>query len=361
MTPIPSHPVPSVVAGLAAIAALALVLPLLSRRVEERLEPFFLVLGAAAVTVSGLWSGPLVAEALKAPVTIGGLPVGIFQVVLVVGVAIHYFNRAFCAAVLRLVRILGPHAFVFALVAFFGLLSSVISVILAACLLSEIVAGLPMAKRDRVSLIVAACFAAGLGACLSPLGEPLSTILVSKLAGPPHYAGFFFPLRALGRYLVPGVLGLAALTAAKLGPRIDVHGREHVVEYAETLGSVFARAVKVFVFVAALILLGEGFRPLITWYFGGVPAGVLYWVNSVSAVLDNATLTAIEIGPALALPQIVAIVMGLSIAGGMLIPGNIPNIVAAGRMKIRMKEWARVGIPAGLALMAIYFVILFVF
>ena len=44
--------------------------------------------------------------------------------------------------------------------------------------------------------------------------------------------------------------------------------------------------------------------------------------------------TAIEIGPSLALPQIVGIVMGLSIAGGMLISGNIPNIVAAGRMKM---------------------------
>jgi predicted cation transporter len=52
--------------------------------------------------------------------------------------------------------------------------------------------------------------------------------------------------------------------------------------------------------------------------------------------------------------------MGLSIAGGMLIPGNIPNIVAAGRLKISMKEWAKVGVPIGLAVMAIYFIILYV-
>jgi predicted cation transporter len=78
----------------------------------------------------------------------------------------------------------------------------------------------------------------------------------------------------------------------------------------------------------------------------------------VSAVLDNATLTAIEISPDMALSQIICVVMGLLIAGGMLIPGNIPNIVAAGRLKISMQEWAKIGVPIGLALMAIFFVVL---
>jgi predicted cation transporter len=48
----------------------------------------------------------------------------------------------------------------------------------------------------------------------------------------------------------------------------------------------------------------------------------------------------------------------LLIAGGMLIPGNIPNIVAAGRLKISMKEWAVIGLPIGLVIMAVFFVIL---
>jgi predicted cation transporter len=46
------------------------------------------------------------------------------------------------------------------------------------------------------------------------------------------------------------------------------------------------------------------------------------------------------------------------ISGGMLIPGNIPNIVAAGRLKISMKEWAIIGVPVGLVVMAVYFVIM---
>jgi predicted cation transporter len=42
----------------------------------------------------------------------------------------------------------------------------------------------------------------------------------------------------------------------------------------------------------------------------------------------------------------------------MLIPGNIPNIVAAGRLKISMKEWAKMGIPIGLVLLVVLFAIL---
>jgi predicted cation transporter len=51
--------------------------------------------------------------------------------------------------------------------------------------------------------------------------------------------------------------------------------------------------------------------------------------------------------------------MGLLVAGGMLIPGNIPNIVAAGRLKITSKEWAKLGVSIGLVIMVIYFLILY--
>jgi len=44
----------------------------------------------------------------------------------------------------------------------------------------------------------------------------------------------------------------------------------------------------------------------------------------------------------------------------MLIPGNIPNIVAAGRLRITMNEWARIGVPIGLVLMGVFFVIIYV-
>jgi predicted cation transporter len=81
----------------------------------------------------------------------------------------------------------------------------------------------------------------------------------------------------------------------------------------------------------------------------------------ISAVLDNATLTAAEIGPYLSEIQIRAALMGLLISGGMLIPGNIPNIIAAGKLGISSREWARVGVPIGFAAMAVYFTVMFLF
>ena len=42
----------------------------------------------------------------------------------------------------------------------------------------------------------------------------------------------------------------------------------------------------------------------------------------------------------------------------MLIPGNIPNIVAAGTLRIGAGSWAKIGIPMGLVLLGIYFAIL---
>jgi predicted cation transporter len=337
-----------------------LILPFVFKKIEKNLEPFFLITGAAALTVSGLWDKSLLWHAVKTPVMIGTLPIGIFQVVLALGLLIHAFNAPFTRWVLRMAKRLGHRLFVFLLIALAGLLSSVISVIVAASLLTEIVAALPLARPDTKRLIVISCFAAGMGACLSPLGEPLSTILVAKLSGPPYHAGFFFPLRNFGIPIIAGVLGLAAYGAYRLGPKMSSLARGAHAHDPETLKSIVFRALRVYMFIAALVLVGEGFKPLMVWYLVKIPPGGLYWINMSSAVLDNATLAAIEIGPSMALSQVISVILGLSISGGMLIPGNIPNIVAAGRLKISMKEWAVVGLPLGLILMGVYFVVLFI-
>jgi predicted cation transporter len=357
---IPAEPVVAKVVGLAAVALAVLFLPFKVKKIEENLEPFFLVMGLLALTISGLWRWPVVFEALKAPVMIGSIPIGIFQVVLGIGLLIHYFNKPFSSLILRMAKKLGHRLFIFLLIAVLGLLSSIISVILAACLLSEIAAVFSLFWTGKKRLAVVTCFAAGLGACLSPLGEPLSTILVAKLAGPPYYAGFFFPLKQFGIYMIPGVLGLALFGAFWLGPHMSSLGKAAHTHDPETPRTIVIRAGKVYLFIAALVFIGEGFRPVMVWYLTKIAPWALYWINMSSAVLDNATLTAIEIGPAMALPQIIGILMGLLISGGMLIPGNIPNIVTAGRLKISMKEWAVVGLPIGLILLAAYFVILYV-
>ena len=114
----------------------------------------------------------------------------------------------------------------------------------------------------------------------------------------------------------------------------------------------------IYLFVAGLIGLSWALRPLADQYVSRLPQGLLYWLNSISAVVDNATLTAVEIGPSLKQNQQRSILMGLLISGGMLVPGNIPNIIAAGRLKISSHEWARIGLIVGLPLMLLCFAVL---
>ena len=108
----------------------------------------------------------------------------------------------------------------------------------------------------------------------------------------------------------------------------------------------------------ALVFLGKGFKPIVDTFISKMPYQGLYWLNMISAVVDNATLVAAEIGPSMSLLQVKSALMGLLAAGGMLIPGNIPNIISAGKLKIKSSEWAKVGVPIGLAVMAAYFFLL---
>lgn len=358
-------------AGLVAILAIVLAGPFLIRRIEENLEAFLFACGVAALTVAGFasiegvatgWSMEIVEEALTAPVLIGqvfGIPVGIVQIVLVVGFLIYLGHRPMERAIQRVVNTVPLRALAFLLVVILGLVSSVISAILAAILLIEILCALPLPKEPRVRLAVVACFAIGLGAALTPLGEPLSTIAVSKLSGPPYHAGFDFLARLLGIYLLPGILAFGILAVFEI--RDVKGGGEPMFCRVErgTPAEVALRAARVYLFIMALIFLGEGFKPLIFEFVAGIPADGLFWVNMVSAVLDNATLTAAEIGPYLSLLQIKSALMGLLVSGGMLSSGNIPNIIAAGELGITSREWGRVGIPIGLVAMAVYFVVLF--
>jgi predicted cation transporter len=235
-------------------------------------------------------------------------------------------------------------------VAGLGFLSSVITAIIAALILAEVMSALKLLRNFEVKLVIVACFAIGLGAALTPLGEPLATIAVAKLKGEPHHADFFFLAKLLGVWVVPMVLGLAAWTAFYRNP---AGGEPTLTEdKPESYFDVMLRAGKVYLFVMALVLLGEGFKPIVEKYVVTLHQHALYWINIVSAILDNATLTAAEISPAMKEPEkIKELLLGLLIAGGMLIPGNIPNIICAGKLSIKSKEWAKFGVPLGLAIM----------
>jgi len=326
---------------------LTLVLPFSVKRVEEDLEAFLFLMGLAAVTISGLWSPRLVTEALKEPLAIT-------LTVAAVGLLFRRLRPGLRGWMAALTKKLGLGLTIFGIVALLGLGSSVFTAIVAALVLAEVITILKLNREYEIRLAVYACYAIGLGAALTPLGEPLSTIVVSKLKGPPHNADFLYLVKLIGAWIVPGVLLCAALAArGASAASSETRGLKEDAEESDT--TVLVRASKVYLFVMALVFLGAGLAPLAERFVARLPLWALFWLNSVSAILDNATLAAAEISPVMTDRQITFILMGLLVSGGMLIPGNIPNIISSAKLGIKSGEWARAALPFGAALMLGYF------
>lgn len=347
-----------VIAGLVGILLLVLVLPFAVKRVEENLELFLFIMGVSASLISGIMTPHLILKALEEPIMIAGA-------VLIAGVLFYLLRNQFQNFMNKVFEKVPVALVVFLVVALLGLLSSVITAIIASIILVEIIFLLPLERKHKINICIIACFSIGLGATLTPIGEPLATIAISKLN-----QDFLYLFRLLGKYIIPtlvffGLLG-AAYTAwamrsnaeAAAADEENEDSEEMIIEKDDMKGIVI-RALKVYLFVMALVFLGEGFQPLIDKYVLALDYRLLYWVNMVSAVLDNATLTAAEISSQMSTMQIEAILMGLLISGGMLVPGNIPNIISASKLRISSTEWAKFGLPLGLVVMAVFYFILF--
>jgi predicted cation transporter len=336
--------------SLGLLILLVFILPFTVKKVEEELEIFLFIVGVIAVSLNGLWSWHLVGHALYEPIMIS-------LAVLIIGYIFKTLRTRVDELVKGLVEKLGNCIAMFFIVLFLGLTSSLITAIVAALILSEVVTSLKFDRKTEIRFTILACYAIGLGAALTPIGEPLSTIAVAKLKGAPHYADFFYLLKILGIWVIPGVLVISAIAGWIVRfEKIGSHGLRE--DKTENVKDIVIRAGKVYIFIIALVLLGEGITPFSEKTIALLSPSWLYWVNSVSAVLDNATLAAIEIMPSLTTNTIVFLLMGLLISGGMLIPGNIPNIISASKLNIKSREWATFGLPVGIGLMLVYFILL---
>lgn len=339
--------------GLLTILALVLSLPFLVKKVEEELELFLFAMGCVAVTMTGQWNMHLLRDALKDPIFI---TIAVF----LAGFLFKAVQKTLAGHLNMFVRLIGMKLFAFFVVVLLGFLSSIITAIIASLVLVEVLHCLHLSREVKIRLVILACFSIGLGAALTPIGEPLSTIVIAKLRGQPYHANFFFLARLLGWPISAGI-GIFGLLAMLVSPA-KYTPAAHMCHYEkETNKDILLRSGKVYLFVMALIFLGTGFKPIIDLYISKISYQALYWINIVSAVLDNATLAAAEIGPSMQIVQLKSALLGLLIAGGMLIPGNIPNIIAAGKLKIKSSEWAIIGVPLGLVVMGICFFFLLYF
>lgn len=335
------------------VALHLLVMPLSVRWVESHLELFLLAVGAVAVTVSGGWSGELVRKTLSAPVYVS-------FIVVVVSVIFNNYSRYIFRVLFAFFRTLEPR-YSFALLVFLlGMVSSLVSVTVAALVLAEVLQVVNLEHDTTVKITVFACYAIALGAVLTPLAEPMGLVINSALAGPPHNADFFFLLRHFFGWITPAICGLAVAAgycARHAGTTMQMHIREDKENYT----SILRRTLHIYMFVAALTLISAGLRPLAQSTITHLGGKVLFLANAVSVIIDNATLAAIEILPTISQTDLVYMVIGLAAFGSMLVQGNLPNIVAAEKLGIKSREWARVAVPTGLVLMGAYFVLLSIF
>lgn len=333
--------------GLIIILLFVLFLPFTVKIVEKNLEFFLFLMGIAAVLVSQVLDKALMMKALEDPIHIT-------LAVILAGFLFRWLQQPIEKSILGMSKAIPFRLFLALVVIFLGIISSIITAIIAAIVLVAVVSVLQLDRKSEIRLVILACYSIGLGAVLTPIGEPLSTVAVSKLD-----ESFFYLLKLMGPEIIPGVIIFGILAVVMIHPKKQ--SRKRIDQGSESYIDILIRGFKVYVFVMALTLLGAGFEPFIEKYLLGLNPLILYWINMISAVLDNATLAAAEISPSMDDTTIQAILLGLLVSGGMLIPGNIPNIIAAGKLNIKSVEWMRFAVPVGLIAMIAYFLVIVLF
>src|SRR6185437_9483176 len=172
---------------------------------------------------------------------------------------------------------------------------------------------------SRNNVVIAGCFAIGLGSALTPAGEPLSALAASIL-----HLSFFDLLRWFGPWIIPTIFVLSLLAGYFARGDYDLIAEEAAVR--ETINDALLQGARIFIFVAGLVLVGRAFEPQAEQWLLPLGRSGLFWANTISAALDNATLVALE-ARAIGVDGLPWAIASLLIAGGILIPGNIPNIV----------------------------------
>jgi predicted cation transporter len=326
------------------IIALVLLGPAFVEVIERNVELFFLLVGVLTACIMGQFNGSLVWAALSEP-----LPFTL--AVLVFGATFRLLRNYFDELLRRVIQLLDPKIFCFSLAILLGLLAGFITPVIAALLFVEAISLLRCDRWSEIAATVFGCFAIGFGAGLTPLGMPGIAVVLRSL-----HANFWYLARLLGPFILAGVILSAAPTLFLPFGSIDpLDATEEEDSWRIVL---LIRPGKVYVFIAGLVALSDGLRPLVDAYVHRIPNGLLFWMNTISAVVNNSTLAAVEIGPSLSMNQQRSALLALLVSGGALVTGNIPNIVAASRLGITSREWARIGLGTGALLLILCFAVL---
>ena len=83
----------------------------------------------------------------------------------------------------------------------------------------------------------------------------------------------------------------------------------------QSYSAIFVQAAKVFAFIAGLVLISSAYGPIANEYVSKMSNDLLFWVNTVSAALDNATLVALEVH-GMAIARAREAILALLVSGG---------------------------------------------
>lgn len=343
----------STMIGFAVYFLAVLLLPLISKKVEENSEIFYFLAGIMAVGLAILTGESIgtreIIGAFEVPVMTAGLPIGIIQIMLIGGSILRFRFIQIERLAEKMTEKVGSKGLIFLIVLFSGLLAPLATVFVAAVLAGELISILQVSRELKIKIAVISCFSMGIGSSLTPIGEPLAAIAIAVVGG-----NFFFLFDLLWLYIMAGIVAVAVISLFFRDKKDGIQEEE----IPESIKEILERTSKVYVFIVGLVLLGRGMS-ILAPFFASVSPVVVYWLNLVSAFIDGGALVPIEIGPLSDLFQIKSAVMSLLVAGVMLVPGSIPNIIVATRLGISNKEWAKIGVPLGFAMMLGYFVWLF--
>ena len=325
---------------------LVLIGPILSRAIGRNVELFFLVVGMLTACLMGQFGTALIWAALRQPLSFT-------LAVLVFGAGFRlvrdYLDRLFSSAV----QVVDLRVACFCLTIILGFLAAFITPVVSALVFVEAISALRLERSTETAVTVFACFAIGLGAGLTPVRMPGFAVVLHAL-----HADFWYLARLLGPLVAVGVALTATPVLFLRFASKELHATLVIQPRDSWRVILLDRPGKVYAFIAGLVALSEGLRPVVDAYLPRLASGALFWLNTISAVVNNSTLAAVEIGPTLSVNQQRAALLGLLISGGMLVPGNIANIVAASRLRIGSSEWAKVGVPMGIAMLCAYFALL---
>lgn len=140
------------------------VLPIVSKKVENNLEFFLFVVGIAACITSNTINKELFFSIVQ-----NKFMYTIAIAVLIGGFLFKLISTHIEGVLMYILKYVSLRLFVFLLIVIIGLLSSVITAIIAALLLVEIVSILPISRKNKINIDVVACFSIGIGAVLTPI------------------------------------------------------------------------------------------------------------------------------------------------------------------------------------------------